>query len=125
MKYPRFENIDVRYQTFMHWKSEIDKFALLQSGFFYLGGRDSVQCYQCGIILHTWKPTDIPAIEHLKYSPSCQLHLKKTNIIDNTAMSIALLEQMQSIRDQLDKLNICLKTINYTFNAVDEVDNLL
>ena len=37
----------------------------------FSGGRDSVQCFHCGVILHSWEESDIPDEEHKKHSPNC------------------------------------------------------
>ena len=39
-------------------------------------GKDVVQCYQCGVTIHTWLESDDVAVEHFRHSPTCSLALE-------------------------------------------------
>lgn len=79
-KYPKFHDYEVRLQTFSGWNSLKKPHDLATSGFFFIGGRDSVQCFHCGLILNTWSPFDEIDYRHEHSSPYCdfmQSKLKK------------------------------------------------
>jgi hypothetical protein len=49
---------------------------LAKSGFYYFNQGDSCQCIYCLIIISDWTETDIPKVEHRKWSPACPFILK-------------------------------------------------
>lgn len=54
------------------------------------GGRDSVQCFQCGIILHSWEENDTPDEEHVKYNQTCSfIQKKRQSPRENGVQSVA------------------------------------
>ena len=59
-----------RLITFQDWKYDNiqnrEHWAL--AGFEYKGPDDTVLCRICGIALHKWESSDLPANEHAKYS---------------------------------------------------------
>lgn len=49
---------------------------LSEAGFFLLegsegGDRDSVRCFQCGVVQFSWEPSEDPWLRHQKSSPMC------------------------------------------------------
>ncbi|NXJ67790.1 BIR7B protein, partial [Rostratula benghalensis] len=63
-----------RLRTFQQWSdtSPVSARDLVRAGFFFVGPRDEVQCFCCGGVLKDWGPGDWPALEHLKFFPSCK-----------------------------------------------------
>ena len=62
-----------RLMTFENWSKQIipNKFDLAKAGFFYNSNGDEVTCFACGIRLNTWERTNVPLVEHLKWSQNC------------------------------------------------------
>ena len=63
-----------RLETFRSWPIQIQrpsKLELSESGFYYIGYSDLVQCFSCGVRLCEWLTTDQPWVEHEKHSPNC------------------------------------------------------
>lgn len=46
---------------------------LAETGFFWLGPGDLVECYFCHIQITNWAPGDDEVIEHIRYSMNCPL----------------------------------------------------
>lgn len=126
MNYTKFTDRDVRLQTFVFWDNLKNKNDLVESGFFFLGGKDVVQCYHCGVKLHTWKDTDNIDIQHLKYSPSCD-HVRR-KILKPRESSLhtwtAVFESLNDIRQDLNDLKMKLSNMhrNCCSGTEDEVD---
>ena len=66
---------DVRMKSFETWPRAhpISALSLCHAGFQYTGQSDKVKCYKCGILILNFEATDIPWIEHQKFSPMCEL----------------------------------------------------
>lgn len=62
---PRLKTYDTYELTRQH------KLFLCEAGFMFLGVKDYVQCFNCGIMLKDWKTTDDPWSEHAFFSPNC------------------------------------------------------
>ena len=75
--YSRFSSTEVRRRTYNKWTGFTSVEALAKAGFFFLGEGDTVQCFTCGIKLHSWKSTDNPILEHIQNSPSCEFIREK------------------------------------------------
>ena len=92
-RYPKFSDEEVRRQTYASWVNFMDPKKLSKAGLFFLGGGDMVQCFECGVILHDWKDTNIPKIEPLKHSSKCNFirnKIKKDTMF-STELTIAAL----------------------------------
>lgn len=67
-------NFGNRIETFInkYWKRphDINKFA--NSGFYYTGIKDIVQCFSCRIKLENWTDNDDPFTVHKEISPKCE-----------------------------------------------------
>ncbi|NXO02953.1 BIR7B protein, partial [Rhinopomastus cyanomelas] len=63
-----------RLRTFYEWPSTspVSALDLVKAGFFFVGPRDAVQCFCCGVVLDSWESGDCPIVEHKKYLPSCR-----------------------------------------------------
>lgn len=95
-----------------HDEETISTEKLAKSGLFYVGTSDNVQCAFCGLILHKWKPSDDPILDHFKYKPKCKFlknHERSLNVSDVGKPS------------ELGKL---LSALNYEGESCDEVDGL-
>ena len=141
MRFPRFNNRDARERTFITWRRFINPKDLVESGLFYLGGGDMVQCYYCGVILHSWKPTDTVDMEHLRHSPCCSfIRNRMSNIAINAKdVMYMVLENMYALtskfhdlenkvniarffkNDAQDDVDIALDLKNHSFKSSDEV----
>lgn len=86
-KYGRFASIDARKNTFRTWNNPYLKSQdLIDNGFFYVGISDRVQCYYCGMILHSFEATDDVAAEHWYHNPNCAL--AKNNMRWNSILAV-------------------------------------
>ena len=64
----------LRSKTFEKWPKQMRPTAkeLVNSGFFYKGYGDSVECFFCGICLHDRESRDSAHAEHRHWSRSCR-----------------------------------------------------
>uniref|UniRef100_T1DQL9 Putative baculoviral inhibition of apoptosis protein repeat n=1 Tax=Anopheles aquasalis TaxID=42839 RepID=T1DQL9_ANOAQ len=73
--YPILSRFPVRLATFetLNWPSKhCDKIVKLASiGFFFIGLRDRVRCFQCGLGLMQWEPGDDPREAHRSFGNKC------------------------------------------------------
>ena len=125
MRYPRFSSFESRLRTYCGWKECADVNELAKSGLFYLGGGDQVQCFDCAIVLHSWKVTDKVDFEHLRHSPSCSFIRSKTTEIYQSSTDL-ILDILNVVREQnkrIRSLEIELKLIHNKGNedCVDEI----
>ncbi|KAJ8314792.1 hypothetical protein KUTeg_006942 [Tegillarca granosa] len=62
-----------RLVSFRHWplRTAQTPEQMTESGFFYTGQDDLVQCYYCGVGMKNWEREDDPCIEHARWSPTC------------------------------------------------------
>lgn len=62
-----------RFESFVGWPTYITQrpIALAKAGFFYFGTDDMVKCHYCNIAFSQWEPSDVPLIEHARFSPNC------------------------------------------------------
>ena len=67
----QFEHI--RVASFKNWPSSAPVTAddLAEAGFYYVGERDAVCCFHCGVKIEQWVPGDVAIDEHLRHSPDC------------------------------------------------------
>ena len=80
--YREFVTSAARLGSFKKWKHEVVQSSanLSSAGFFYLGTKDRVCCFYCGIGLSKWEKTDNPWIEHAVHSSTCAfLLLNRSN----------------------------------------------
>ena len=127
MKYPQFCLDATRHRTFAAVLHLINHSSLVKAGFFFIGGKDSVQCFDCGIILHSWKLTDVPDVEHMKHSPSCSFINRKirTNQYNNIDMLSVVLESIHHLQCKIDDLVLQTKKEQYCARCIqDEVDGV-
>lgn len=70
--FPEFSSFLSRLKTFDSFicKGQ-SKYSMAESGFRYLGEKDYVQCFHCGLILKDWNILDKPHIEHAYWNPKC------------------------------------------------------
>ena len=123
MKYPRFEESKSREQSFRYSNHLMYAEKLSKSGFFFIGGRDAVQCYYCGLIVYSWNITDNPDVEHLRHSPTCQ-HIKdktKDSITLSTDLMFVMLEEIQNLKEKMNNIKDVLQK-QVCKERVDEVD---
>ena len=87
---------------------------MVQSGFFWTGGDDVVQCFSCGIKLCQWKEDSIPDIDHLTYSPDCSFIIKKT-----LSMAISQLSLFGDVLKENIKINTRIQSLERAiYNAM-------
>jgi hypothetical protein len=72
-KFPQYAEISKRLTTFTFWPKYMypRPEQLSEAGFFYVGPSDKVRCYDCGLAVHEWKPTDNAREEHMKFTNYC------------------------------------------------------
>ena len=63
-----------------------DKNTLAHTGFIYSKEGDIVECFACGVRISQWKTSDVPAVEHKKWSPDC-IYLKLIGYTDTNSQS--------------------------------------
>ena len=106
------------YQTWLHM-THPEK--LIQSGFFYCGMGDIVQCFSCGLRLHKWKIVDIPDVEHVLHSPTCK-YMREKNQTDDALykkVTLILVKQCKEMKEKIQRLeNRSYRTI-WTEDEVD------
>jgi hypothetical protein len=116
-KFPKYSLMTKRLETFKSWKfnCQYTPEDMANGGFIYWGVNDEVQCYDCGIILHSWPEQVSILAAHLKLSTNCRYaNLKKENpesliqLWDNPAV--------MAIQDQLYSNEIIEKAF-YDLNA--------
>ena len=129
MKYIRFSDFNTRLSTFpVGWKGCKDKHDLAHSGFFFTGGRDSVQCFDCGAIVYNWEPQDDVDIEHVTHSPKCdhaRRRVMKRKLEAHTSLLLAALERLQDLKTDVRDVHKCVHSLylrGYSSGAEDEVD---
>ena len=68
-----------RVRSFTDWPkgTGIRVADLVKSGFYYLGYKDRVQCFQCGGMLENWKVGDDVDSEHARNLPHCPFIVAK------------------------------------------------
>lgn len=68
------ETDEMMKETFTSWPKSFPPIdAMVKTGFYYIGSGDAVSCIECGVMLDSWIPEDIPKEEHKKASPHCAL----------------------------------------------------
>ena len=126
VKYDKFAKLAVRLRTFAsgNWQKESPSAETLAvNGFFFLGGTDVVQCYQCGMVLHTWKADDVVPVEHFKHSPSCSIAFEAINTVGQCkGLMIDILGKLKSVQNELHILEVKQKGPRWE-EGVDEVDD--
>ena len=114
---------DIRRMSYVGWGHVmLNQDKLVKSGFYYYGGLDIVRCFSCDLKLHSWKESDVPDLEHMKYSPSCSFIIGKlcqegTNLLPG-AVLMTLLEQ-KVLRQRIDRLERWVTTPVW---GCDEID---
>uniref|UniRef100_H2Z960 RING-type domain-containing protein n=1 Tax=Ciona savignyi TaxID=51511 RepID=H2Z960_CIOSA len=66
---------DKQLKTFEVWPAQnrtVSSVHLAQSGFFYFGNLDRVQCFSCGGVLRNWNYGDNVNNEHRRHFPHCR-----------------------------------------------------
>ncbi|XP_061171223.1 baculoviral IAP repeat-containing protein 7-like isoform X1 [Saccostrea echinata] len=63
----------IRLYTFRNWNAKVFVIRLAETGFFYLGEGDKVQCYFCHVEKENWAPGDKPSLVHQKLNANCPL----------------------------------------------------
>ena len=77
-KYAHFSDEDIRMSTFVFFPRSIPSVQkIAQSGFFFLGTYDRVQCFHCGLVLCKWEEDDIPDEEHEEKNHQCEFIRRK------------------------------------------------
>ncbi|KAH9490914.1 hypothetical protein Btru_039783 [Bulinus truncatus] len=71
--YPQFASSEARRTSFTGWSHNNPQHPdeLVACGFFYTGYTNCVRCFNCGLGLENWKPSDIPANQHALHKPNC------------------------------------------------------
>ena len=71
---PHMKEIESRRESFdQRWPSQqvqATPYEFAKAGLFFLGNRDTVQCWYCNGSLHDWDPDDEPWTEHAKWFPT-------------------------------------------------------
>lgn len=63
-----------RLRTFDNCENiRVCRSVLAETGFFYLGPADLVECYFCEIQIMNWSAGDDEVVEHIRYSSGCPL----------------------------------------------------
>ncbi|KAF4529739.1 hypothetical protein B566_EDAN017892 [Ephemera danica] len=59
-----------RLMSFRNWKGIQTPELLAKAGFYFFNVDDRVMCFECGLGLKDWQPTDVPDVEHRKWKPN-------------------------------------------------------
>ena len=96
-------------------------YEMAQSGLYYIGPLDLVQCHSCGIKIWSWKEDDIVDVEHIRLSPSCffmkQKLYRNSNLLCDIVVEI--LHQQKKSEQVIESLR---KIITTPIWGCDEVD---
>ena len=71
LKWDNYAQYFQRHSSFETWPQQMqqDKNTLARAGFIYSKEGDIVECFACGVRISQWKTSDVPAVEHKKWSP--------------------------------------------------------
>ena len=96
---------------------------LAAQGFFYKGERDSVQCWQCGVVLTAWKKSDTVASEHFRHSPTCLVAIKHMNL-DRTTRKVLtdMIKQIMSLQADVELLKLFNQSLRKNLPVVENED---
>ena len=88
LKWDSYAQYFQRLPSFETWPQQMqqDKNTLAHAGFIYTKEGDIVECFACGVRISQWKTSDVPAVEHKKWSPDC-IYLKLTGYTDTNSQS--------------------------------------
>lgn len=66
-----YKCFEERLLSFKNWEGVLEPSDLALAGFYYVGYKDIVCCFYCGVEIYRWKVGDIPINNHLMYSRDC------------------------------------------------------
>lgn len=79
---------DVRVRTFLFWPKwtpqSLSKESLAKAGLYFTGDDDEVKCFECKVVLRSWKDGDVPLERHRLLSPHCSYlaHMERSRSSD-------------------------------------------
>lgn len=113
-RYPKFADYEIRYLSYSNWNNTKNPHELAKSGFTFIGGKDNVQCFQCGVILNNWDRADDVDFCHKTSSPDCRFIKSKQAHIDKSSLESfsSVLAQLRNIKDILCEIKQLLNTDN-------------
>jgi len=67
------ETYEARLESFKNWPKTANQNPsdLAHAGFYYLGHKDQVRCFNCAVGIQKWEQDDDPFLEHAIHSPTC------------------------------------------------------
>jgi Inhibitor of Apoptosis domain len=100
-----YTNIVESYKGWNSANCHVSADELMKCRLYYTGVDDNVKCTVCEKRIHTWTPTDIPALEHFRLSHECPLattqaiswvirqnqHAKMTERLEKATTNLALI----------------------------------
>ncbi|KAF4529359.1 hypothetical protein B566_EDAN017371 [Ephemera danica] len=93
------------------WRYPVGKEDLAKYGFYYIGGKDTVKCHFCGLLVNGWQLYDLAFSEHLRLSPDCPL-LRR--LATNSNVTIQEAEKLENAyREEIRKLMCDMKELPY------------
>ena len=99
-RYPAYASLAARMVSFnrFEWSRSL---ALAETlafhGFFYVGVRDSVRCFECGVNIEKWLVDDDVAVEHFRHSPTCPASFKALQVPEQ--MKLLLKEMLKKMKE--------------------------
>lgn len=117
-RYPKFQDYEIRYLSYSGWNNPKNPHKLVKSGFSFIGGKDNVQCFHCGIVLNNWDRADDVDFCHKTSSPNCFYMKSNPNQSDKVTV-----ELLSSILIQLRELKDKVYQIQELLNSRDRKDN--
>lgn len=111
-KYPKFQDYEIRYSTFAAWNNPKNPHDLVKSGFSFIGGKDNVQCFYCGIILNNWTRVDDVDFCHRNSSPNCKYIKSKQYEINSSTIDLFsdILLQLRDLRAKVYEIQELIET---------------
>lgn len=110
----QFSTLESRLETFRNYPNKnVNVKKLAESGFFYIGFKDIVQCFNCKIKLEDWEEGDDPDIAHNKINKFCEF-IKSLERTSNYNCEICL----------TNPKNICFLPCAHVFCCLDCVINI-
>jgi len=70
-----------RQNSFVNWSGVKSSKELAEAGFISCNRGDLVMCWSCKVVIGDWECTDIPWVEHWKFSPNCEFVQKNLDKI--------------------------------------------
>jgi len=103
-KYCEYNTLSARINSFRNGVVAVGQSAekLAEAGFFYVGPRDKVMCFQCGGNLCEWEIDDDPYEEHAKWYGKCDFVKRHTRVGRQPLSAVTCHVEPREIKARMD-----------------------